>query len=234
MKIYGYLTLGITAVLLTTAPVRADYTKGMAMFQIYGGGAVLGGRYNQPGVNKDEQDYADGGSVIGGQFLYYISDSPCVALGFDVSHADFDSHGSYHLLTDRYTSSSAKSTAGLLIARLAYPKGRIRPYVQGGLGAQSTSLTLDGTPINSMTWKDTPTTETRQLLDSSQVGPVFEEAIGLHVYLTKRFFIGAEYKVMELIGKDFSPTAAGQSEGLLKTSGSVSESSIGLMLGLGF
>lgn len=213
---------------------RADYAKGMAMFQIYGGGAALSGRYHQPGVNKDEQDYADGGSVIGGQFLYYVSDSPCLALGFDVSHADFSSHESYQLLINRFTSSSAKNTTGFVVARLAYPKGRVRPYIQGGLGAQATSLTLDGTPINASSWADTHTTETRQLLNSSDVGPAIEGAIGLHVYLTKRLFIGAEYKILDLIGKDFSPTAAGQSEGLTKTSGTVAESSIGFMLGLGF
>ena len=219
---------------MAAAPAGADYSKGMAMFQIYGGGAALGGRYHQPGVNKDEQDYADGGSVIGGQFLYFISDSPCLALGFDVSHTDFDSHDSYQLLTNRFTRSSAKNTTGLLIARLAYPKGRIRPYIQGGLGAHGTSLTLDGTPINSKTWYDTPTTETRRLLDSGHMGPAFEGAIGLHVYLTERLFIGAEYKVMDLLGKDFSPTAAGQLEGVLKANGNVSESSIGFMLGFGF
>jgi opacity protein-like surface antigen len=216
------------------APAHADYSQGMTMFQIYGGGSVLSGRYHQPGVSNDEQDYADGGSVIGGEFLYYISDSPCIALGFDVSHTDFDSHDSFLLLPNRFTQSTAKNTTGLVIARVVYPRGRVRPYIQGGLGAQSTSLTLDGTPINSTTWSDTPTTETRQLLDSSHVGPALEGAIGLHVYITKRLFVGAEYKVMELFEQDFSPTAAGQTEGLQKTSGIVTESSIGLMLGLGF
>jgi len=234
MKINLLLTLGSLLVIMAVNSAQADYTQGMTMFQIYGGGAVLSGRYHQPGVSKDEQDYADGGGVIGGQFLYYISDNPCIALGFDVSHADFDSHNSYLLLPNRYTQSSAKNTTGLIIARVAYPKGRVRPYIQGGLGAQSTSLSLDGTPINASTWTDTPTTETRRLLDSSHIGPALEGAIGLHVYLTPRFFVGAEYKVMELIGKDFSPTAAGATEGVVTTHGIVSESSIGLMLGLGF
>lgn len=171
MKISRFLMVGPLVAVMAAASARADYSKGMAMFQIYGGGAALSGRYRQPGVNKDEQDYADGGSVIGGQFLYFISDSPCVALGFDVSHADFSAHESYQLLINRFTSSSAKNTTGLVIARLAYPKGRIRPYIQGGLGAQATSLTLDGTPIHSSSWTDSPTAETRQLLNSSDVGP---------------------------------------------------------------
>jgi opacity protein-like surface antigen len=204
------------------------------MFQIYGGGASLSGRYHQPGVNKDEQDYADSGGIIGGQFLYYINDSPCLALGFDVFHSNFDAHNSYQLLANRYTSSSANNTTGLIIARLAYPKGRFRPYIQGGFGAQATSLTLDGSPINSTSWNDTRTTETRSLLDSSHVGAAIEGAVGLHIYLTQRVFVGAEYKVIDLIGKDFSPTAAGQQEGLLSANGTTGMSSIGFMLGFGF
>jgi len=234
MKITSILAGCFVMISVLASSSCADYTKGTAMFQIYGGGAALSGRYHQPGVNNDEQDYADGGSMIGGQFLYFISDSPCIALGFDVSHADFDSHDSNELLANRFTQSSAKNTTGLVIARLAYPKGRIRPYIQGGLGAQATSLTLDGTPINLTTWSDTGTSETRRLLDSSHIGPALEGAVGLHVYITQRFFIGAEYKVMALFGKDFSPTANGVHEGLLSSNGNVGESSIGLMLGLGF
>jgi opacity protein-like surface antigen len=233
MKPYRWIAVCFLMMTLVSVSAHADYTQGTTMFQIYGGGAVLSGHYAQPGISRDEQDYADGGSVIGSQFLYYISDSPCVAMGFDVSHTDFASHESFLLLPSFYTQSSAKNTTGLIIARLAYPKGRVRPYVQGGLGAQSMTLTLDGTPVNS-TWSDTGTTETRQLLDSREIGPALEGAIGLHVYLTKRLFVGAEYKVLELIGKDFSPTSAGQTEGIVKTSGIVTESSIGLMLGLGF
>jgi opacity protein-like surface antigen len=220
---------------LTVAAVaHADYHKGDYMFQIYSGGAALGGRYHQPGVNKDEQNYADGAGVIGGQFLYYILDNPCLAVGVDVSHAGFDSHKSGQLLTNRNTQSSADSTVGVFVARLVYPKGRIRPYIQGGLGVHHTSLTLEGTPINSPGWQDTGTMETRPLVDDGHVGPAIEGAIGVHVYVTERFFVGAEYKVLDLVGKDFTPTAAGRLEGLATPAGSTTESAIGLMLGFGF
>src|ERR1019366_7374035 len=226
--------IGILTTLLARTSVHADYRKGDYMFQIYGGGAGLGGRYHQPGVNKDEQDYADGGSVIGGQYLYYISDSPCVAVGLDVSHAGFDTHESFRLLDNRFTQSSADNTTGVFVSRLAYPKGRVRPYIQGGIGAHHTSLTLDGTPISAPGWADTGTFETRSLVDSGHIGPAFEGAVGLHVYLTERFFIGAEYKVLTLLGKEFTPTAAGRQEDLATPNGSVGISAIGLMLGLGF
>ena len=98
-----------------------------------------------------------------------------------------------------------------------------------------TSLTLKGAPLYSSTpWSDTRTLETRQLLDEGHIGPAVEGAIGLHVYVTERFFIGAEYKVIDLFGKDFTPTAAGSREGLLTTQGTTSESAIGFMLGFGF
>src|SRR5689334_22877695 len=110
------------------------------MFQIYGGGEGLGGHYNQPGGNRVEQEYADGGGLIGGQFLYFMSDSPCWALGFDISHAGFDDHTSNQLLANRFTASSADDTVGLIVARLSYPRGHFRPYVQGGLGGHHTNL----------------------------------------------------------------------------------------------
>src|SRR5258708_6248139 len=87
------------------ATAHADYTKGTTMFEIYGGGGGLDGHYHQPGVNRDEQAYADGGGVIGGQFLYFFHDSPCLAVGFDISHASFDNHDSNQLLTNRFTRS---------------------------------------------------------------------------------------------------------------------------------
>jgi opacity protein-like surface antigen len=222
------------AIVLVAAATHADYQKGDVMFQIYGGGAALGGRYHQPGVNKDEQDYADSGGVIGGQFLYYVTDSPCLALGFDVSHTSFDSHDSNQLIPTLFTQSSADNTTGVFVARLVYPKGRVRPYIQGGLGAHHTSLTLNGTPTNPSGWNGTGAMETRALFDDGHIGPAVEGAIGVHVYVTTRFFVGVEYKVIDLIGKDFTPTAAGQLQGLTNTDGTVSESAIGLMLGFGF
>jgi hypothetical protein len=58
--------------------------------------------------------------------------------------------------------------------------------------------------------------------------------VGLHIYFTERFFIGAEYKMTALPGSDFRPTSAGLLEGLTNTNGSVTESAVGLMIGLGF
>lgn len=227
----GLVVIGVMGCLF---PARADYTKGTTMFQIYGGGALSGGQYRQPGVNKDEQYYADGGGVIGGQFLYFITDTPSLALGFDISHAGFDDHDSFQLLTNRYTQSSADSTSGLFIARLSYPKGHVRPYIQGGLGAHHTRLSLDGTPINGTSWSDTGTTETRSLLDDGHMGAAAEGAVGVYFYFSEKFFIGVEYKVLALMGKDFSPTNAGVREGLLSPDGGVGESAIGFTLGLGF
>ena len=234
MKTKCHLVIVLLTAFLLQATARADYQKGETMFQIYGGGAAMGGRYHQPGVSRDEEDFADGAGVLGGQFLYYISESPCLAVGFDVSHAGFDSHDSYRLLADRFTQSSADNTTGVFVARLVYPKGRVRPYIQGGIGAHHTSLSLDGTTVNSSVWEETNTTETRSLVHDGHVGPAFEGAVGAHLYLTDRFFIGAEYKVLSLIGKKFTPTPAGRLEGLSAPDGSVGISAIGLMLGFGF
>jgi opacity protein-like surface antigen len=227
--------LGSALILVLSGSVlHADYSKGDVMLQLYGGGASVSGKYHQPGVHEDEQAYADGGGMVGGQFLYYLGGNPCWALGVDVSHAGLDEHISDQLLTNRRTKSSMKATAGLLIARLAYPKGRWRPYLQGGLGVHHTKLHLEGTPALGTIWGDTGTAETRTLLDDGRAGPALSGAIGLHVYLTERFFIGAEYRVLDLMRKDFSPTAAGLNEGLITTRGAVSETAVGFMLGFGF
>src|SRR4051812_20690497 len=87
------------------AAASADYTKGTTMFQIYGGGAALDGHYHQPGVDRDEQDYADSGGLIGGQFLYFFHESPCLAVGFDVSHANYGKHTTSQMLANRLTAS---------------------------------------------------------------------------------------------------------------------------------
>ncbi len=224
--VYGVLVwTGLTS-------AYADYAKGTTMFQIYGGGAALGGRYRQPGVVDDDQEMADGGGVIGGQFLYFTSES--LAVGFDISHADFDDHESSHLLTNRFTKSSADNTTGLAIVRLSYPKGHVRPYIEGGLGVHHTGLNLEGTPINGTTWSDTGTTENRTLLDDGQIGLALEGAVGTHIFFTERVFVGIELKILALAGKEFEPTSAGVHEGLLSPRRGTSEAVLGLMLGLGF
>jgi hypothetical protein len=226
-----FFVFGLLAGFVPTT-ARADYAKGMTMFQIYGGAAGLGGRYHQPGVNRDEQDLADGGGLIGGQFLYFTSDS--WAVGVDISHASFGDKDSNQLLTNRLTDSSADNTSGLFVARLSYPRGRFRPYIQGGFGVHHTSVELTGVPFNGTTWADTGTAETRTLLDDGHLGMALEGSVGAYVYFTERFFIGAELKVLDLPGKDFQPTSAGLQEGLLAPNGAVSETGIGLMIGLGF
>src|SRR5262245_3792054 len=157
MKMSLQLVLPVFLVSILVGAARADYTKGMTMFQIYGGGAGLDGHYRQPGIDRDEQQYADGGGVIGGQVLYFFREN--LACGFDISHTGFQDHISNQLLTNRHTTSSADTTVGLFILRLAYPRGHFRPYIQGGVGANHTGLKLTGIPIGPTTWSDTGTTE---------------------------------------------------------------------------
>ena len=56
------------------------------------------------------------------QRSYYVSDSPCVAFGIDISHADFGTHDSNQLLTNRFAQSSDDSTTGVFAARLGRRK----------------------------------------------------------------------------------------------------------------
>jgi len=229
-----YTIAAVCSLFLPLASVQADYTKGTTMFQIYGGGAAFGGEYDRSAVPEDDRQYSDPGSMLGGQFLYFVKDSPSLAVGFDIAHAAGDERRSHLLLSNRLTDSSVKSTMGLAIARLSYPKGHFRPYIQGGLGAHNTRLKLDGMPINGTAWSDTSTTEVRELYDHSHAGLAMGGAVGMHIYFTERFFIGAEYKATLLFGNDFKPTTAGRLEGLNNTEGSVGMAGLGLMIGLGF
>jgi len=233
MKILQRFFLAGAMAALWSTGAFADYTKGTTMFQIYGGGAGLGGHYRFAG-DRDEAQYADGGGLIGGQFLYFFNDSPSLAAGVDISHAGFGDHNTFGLLANQYTSSSADSTMGAAVLRLSYPKGPFRPYVQGGLGAHHTSLELKSTPVTGFAWSDTGTMEQRDLYDDGHLGLALEGAIGMHIYFTERFFVGAELKIVDLFGKDFTPTAAGSQQNLGNTRGSVSETGLGFMFGLGF
>src|SRR5437773_2355351 len=121
MKSLRRFLLGGFIIFVGSSWAHADYMKGEAMFQIYGGGASLRGRYHQPSINEDEQAYADSGGVLGGQFLYFFHDSPCLAAGFDIFHSKFDTHESAKLLTNRLTDSFANDTIGLAILRASFP-----------------------------------------------------------------------------------------------------------------
>jgi len=233
MKTRRFEKVFLTIMIGSISCAHADYAKGMTSFQLYGGGAFMSGTYDHPSnVDEDERDYADAGTLFGGQFFYFAKDS--VAVGLNIAHARFGDHESVFVAPGRLTSSSAKSTAGEAVARLIYPKGAFRPYIQGGAGIHRTSLSLEGTPLAGSSWSDTSTMERRNLYDETHTGPLISAAVGIHIYFTPRFFIGAEYKQTALISRDFSPTSAGRLEGLRDTDGSVVQSAIGFLIGLGF
>jgi len=69
------------------------------------------------------------------------------------------------LLTGVDTTARLKSFVGLVIARLAYPRGMYRPYIFAGLGGHHSSQQLSGKPLAGLTWLGGGN-ESRMLVDA--------------------------------------------------------------------
>ena len=162
-----------------------------------------------------EQDLADGGGIIGRQFLYFFHDSPCLAAGFDISHAGFDDHNSSQLLMNRFTSSSADNTTGVAITPAQLSERTFPSLHTGRLRRPSYEPHFKWYSHQwqyvERYWNHRTATASERW---SHGRSAIEGAIGMHIYFTERFFIGAELKILDLEGKDFTPTAAGTNEGL--------------------
>src|SRR5581483_4615247 len=79
------------------------------------------------------------------------------------------------------------------IVKLAYPRGHCRPYVFAGVGGHDSTLTLSGVPAPGVPWP-----LSGQLIDKSSKGAAFGGGIGLDIFMTDSFFMGLEYRVIDL------------------------------------
>jgi len=111
------------------------------------------------------------------------------------------------LLTGVDTTARLKSFVGLVIARLAYPRGMYRPYIFAGLGGHHSSQQLSGKPLAGLTWLGGGN-ESRMLVDARRTSAALGYGIGLDIFPTENIFFGAELRGVWLIGLDTDDTVA--------------------------
>ena len=125
---------------LISCPARADYVRGSQSMVIFGGQGGSASQYDyHPGNQKT---ITGGGGAFGAQYLYYVAGTPALAVGADITSSLNGNGHSDHLLDGIDTTSRIKSLVGLVMARLAYPRGPYRPYIFAGVGAHDSSQQL--------------------------------------------------------------------------------------------
>jgi len=219
--------------LMVSVPVRADTRKGSSTLSLFGGLGFSSSRY-ELGVTGGEEPVARGGGTFGGQWVYYFQESPSYGIGLDASGTHLSDRRTTDLVRGADTTSYLNSNVLLVIMKLSYPTGRVRPYVFGGVGAHHSHTFVSGMPYGGNTWSDTHTSENRVLLDETHKSLALGGGIGLEMYLTEQLFIGAEYRGVMLAHKRYEETPAAASAGLVFQKSDLDVQSLLLSIGVKF
>jgi opacity protein-like surface antigen len=223
--------IAISSLWITAVSAQAEYHKGNHSIQFHLGPS---GYSHDVRVNNGADILRKRGAAGGLQYLYFIRNSPTLAIGPDIlwSHesergaseqlGNSDSHGAEHLAIYQ------------MLMKLAYPSGHVRPYVIGGMGASRASLKGDITPGAGVTWSDTGTSESRQTFDSVRVGFAGTMGIGLDWFPRKHWFLGLEARYVALSRLEHKPTVAGERLGIRPVRDAEGLSSILLRVGYKF
>jgi len=189
----GMLSVGVWA--------RADVSRGSQSLSI---GVGPAGYDKDMNVNNGESVLRDCGGVAYLQYLYFLRNEPTIGVGIEMTGLGFEEDGDSGLVPGG--KSEAQSRAGMyqVVAKLAYPKGRWRPYVIGGLGAARSMLNAD---------IETAAGE-QATFDSGTYGFVSNAGVGLDVFLGKHFFFGPELRYYFLSRRLHEPTDYGRSIGV--------------------
>ncbi len=206
-------TLSTVIVLLAVAASAfADTGRGSQTLALFGGLGFSSSKFDMAETGGDEL-VADGGGTWGGQYVYFFKDKPVMGIGIDAFGTNLDDRKTLSLVRGAEASSYLHTRVFLAILKVAFPTGRLRPYIFGGLGAHRTHTFLSATPYGSFTWSDTGTTERRVLIDENKTSLAVGYGIGLDAFITEHFFLGAEYRGTFLGHKEYDAhpgaTAAG-------------------------
>ncbi len=199
--------LWLTAVALTLGQTigHADFVRGSQTLAIFGGEGGSSTRYDyDPGTDRP---VTGGGGAFGAQYLYYLKGSPAIAFGADLTSSANGNRRSDDLLAGEETTARLKSLVGLFIARLAFPRGPIRPYIFTGIGGHDSTQQLSAQPQAGNTWPGGGT-ESRVLVDEHKTSAAIGYGIGMDIFPTESFFLGLELRAVWLGGMDTDDTAA--------------------------
>src|SRR5687768_14150250 len=99
--------------LLTCSMAQAEFSKGSQTLAVFGGYGGSATPYDfQPG---SEENVTGGGGAFGGQYLYYFSQQPAMAVGFDLTSALNGPSKSDELLQGFDSEGRIKSVVGMAV-----------------------------------------------------------------------------------------------------------------------
>ena len=221
------------SLIIISNPVRAETGKGSFQVAAFGGLGFSSSKYDL-GVTGGEEPVAKGGGAAGGQAIYFFRSQPALGIGIDGSYTHLNNRDTTDLVRGANATTHLNSTVIMVIGKLAYPTGHVRPYVFGGLGTHRTTAFVSAQPFAPFTWTDTGTSESRVLLDETKTSLAVGYGLGLDVFFTDEFFTGLEYRGTFLAHKDFDETAGARSDGLSFKDGSLNAQALLLKIGVKF
>jgi opacity protein-like surface antigen len=199
------LFLAAAAVTLLGSLSLADFTRGSQTVAVFGGLGGSSSEYDyQPG---NQRPVTGGGGAFGGQYLYYLNDSPALALGADISSSLNSNRRSGDLLSGNESTARTKSLVGMIIEKLAFPRGTWRPYIFAGVGVHNSTQQLSASPQPGNTWPGSGT-ESRMLVDQNKTSAALGYGIGTDIFPSDSFFFGLELRGTWLAGLDTDDNAA--------------------------
>jgi len=223
--------LAVSTVVAFSGSAHAEFTKGSQTIAVIGGFSGSGSTYDyEPGHS---QPVTGGGGAFGAQYMYYLKDSPAIAIGADILSSPNGDRSDDDLLAGYDTTQRLKSVAGLVVARLSFPRGFFRPFIFGGMGAHSSSQKLMARP-RSGSWPGGGN-EVRALIDEDATSFALGAGVGFDLFFTESLFLGSEIRGTWLAGLNTEDNAALRSAGFTSDSDDgITQGNILLRLGLKF
>lgn len=190
---------------LLAGSAQAEFTAGSQTISVFGGFGGSNTNFDfQPGNKEPVTGY---GGAFGGQYFYYLRGTPAIALGIDVASSLNGNGRRDDLLTGLNSTERLKSVVELIMARLSYPRGKIRPYIFSGVGVHDSVLQLSAQPQAGVTWLGGGT-ESRMLIDERETSAALGYGIGLDIFATESLFFGLELRGVWLVGLNTDTTPA--------------------------
>ena len=223
----------VILLVMSAVSAQAATGKGSLMVAAFGGAGFSSSKLDLGNTGGDDF-IAKGGGASGAQVVYFFKDQPAIGFGIDGSYTHLRDRDTTDLVFGANAKSHLNSTVILAIAKLAYPTGHVRPYVFGGLGTHRSTVFTTAQPFAPYAWSDTSTSENRVLIDETRTSLAIGYGVGLDVFLTDEFFVGAEYRGIFLAHRDFDQTAGATSAGLRFEDNSLDVEALLLRIGVKF
>jgi len=226
------LILAAATISLLASLSFADFTRGSQTIAVFGGLGGSSSDYDYEPGNR--RPVTGGGGAFGGQYLYYLTGSPALALGADISSSLNGNRRSGDLLSGDESTARMKSLVGLIIEKLAFPRGTWRPYLFAGVGVHNSKQQLSATPQPGNTWPGGGT-ESRMLVDKNETSAALGYGIGMDIFPNDSFFFGLELRGIWLAGLNTDDNAALRAAGFsAHTSQDITQGNFFLRAGVKF